>query len=75
MVGNSQTPADFRSIEYLAMIMREHLPEATKGFGWNIEAQLGDISFQKSCDKILTPLVGSRFARREKRPWESASYP
>jgi len=55
--------------------MREHLPEATKGFGWNIEAQLGDIPFQKSCDKILTPLVGSRFARREKRPWESASYP
>src|SRR5690625_1088177 len=39
----------------LAMIMREHRPEAPQGFGWRTHAPLREVPFEQRLDKRFTP--------------------
>jgi hypothetical protein len=65
--------AKLASVEELAMVVSEHLPQAVKRFGRNPKAELRNVPFQKGANELLTPTAGNLGAGSQQAVWKAAS--
>jgi hypothetical protein len=71
--GDSERLAKLASVEELAMVVSEHLPQAMKSFGRHSESELGNIPFKKGANELLTPTAGNLGAGSQQAVWKAAS--
>ena len=55
--------------------MGQHGPKTAQGLGWNDNAELGDIAFEKGADKSLPPLVAVCVVVGQESPRKAAPQP
>ena len=60
LVRDAERTGEFRSIPDVALVMREHGPEAAEDRGWCADAKLRQVAFQKGLDEVAPPLVAGR---------------
>ena len=67
--------AESRRIEHLPAAVSAELPYAPQSRGWNRNAELGHVPFEKGTDEVLPPLEAGVVAGRQKAVRETATEP
>src|SRR2546430_1974646 len=71
----AQRPSNFRAVPDTARVVRGHGPESAHGSRRNLHAELSQISFQESANKVFAPGGARSFRARQKRPRKTAAQP
>ena len=70
-----QRAGQFGGVPHLAVIVRDHVPEAAQRQGGNGHAQLRQVAFEKRLEKLPPPRERIRFGARGEGQGESAAQP
>jgi hypothetical protein len=73
--GCTERSGEFRSVPNLPVVVGYHGPEASKGLGWDGDAQLRNVAFEKRANEILAPTPARAMRPGQKGPGESPAVP
>ena len=70
VLGSAERPRKLRRIPNLPVVMGDHGPKTSQGFGRNRDAKLGNITLEKSANEVIAPghacgVVGCKERRRK----------
>ena len=70
VLGSAERPRKLRRIPNLPVVMGDHGPKTSQGFGRNRDAKLGNITLEKSANEVVAPghacrIVGCKERRRK----------
>ncbi len=75
VLGGAEGSGELRRVPNLTVVMGNHGPKASEGFGRDRDAKLGDIAFEKSSDKVATPGHARSIIGGKKRQRKTAAEP
>ena len=75
LVIHAKRAGDFRRVPDLAVVVRDHQPEAMQLLRRNRDAQLRNVAGEKRTDELLSPVQARLVGRAQKRLREPAAQP